>query len=520
MGITIGTLHLYMVKDIDLLAEFKKAVTSKVAIVLYLFTIALSAYTIQSYFFVGDDFTWFRWVNVSIGNNIFSFFTDSDGFFFRPGTKIYFSMMYSVFWLNQVAYHFVSVFLHAGVGILVFLVSNKILKNRFLGASVAFFFLILSGYHEAVFWISATGFLFTAFFTMLGFLFYTYWREKGKKVFLIFTLISLVISLLFHELGVVSPLVIIIYDMVFRRKESQKLLKKGHVLLLSVILPYFVLRLLSNSHWFSGDYSYNLLNLPFNFIGNSLGYLALGFFGPSSLPFYDVLRSILRDNLFIAGFAGVIAVFVLYFSLRLIIEKTSVSDKKIIIFASLFFVISLLPFLGLGNITSRYSYLASFSIALMLVFLLKKLYPYLQTQGKNIAFSLMSIILIIYVSFQLMQLQGVHSDWREAGDRSRRLFVSLDHIYVDSWKNDKVQLYFVDVPIKNGNAWIFPVGLHDAVWFAYKNENVSVFVENSVEDALLHAASSPNGRVFKFDNNAVLYEVTRGMKEVILKRVQ
>ena len=48
-----------------------------------------------------------------------------------------------------------------------------------------------------------------------------------------------------------------------------------------------------------------------------------------------------------------------------IIPIIPAEGKRILLFGSLFFIISLLPFLGLGNITSRYSYFASFGFILI-----------------------------------------------------------------------------------------------------------------------------------------------------------
>ena len=43
-------------------------------------------------------------------------------------------------------------------------------------------------------------------------------------------------------------------------------------------------------------------------------------------------------------------------------------DRRIVIFGLAFFVIALLPFLGLGNLSPRYGYLASVGVVFLLVF--------------------------------------------------------------------------------------------------------------------------------------------------------
>lgn len=117
-GIVLGVLVLYQKNVFNLFAELRKFATSAYAVVAYLLFVSIVLfYPMLGNFFVGDDFTWFRWVadcapNCSPINTLIGYFTDANGFFYRPGTKIYFYLMYSNFWLNQVVYHAVSLFLH------------------------------------------------------------------------------------------------------------------------------------------------------------------------------------------------------------------------------------------------------------------------------------------------------------------------------------------------------------------------------------------------------------------------
>src|SRR3990167_5068070 len=151
--------------------SFGFALISPLAIIIYIFiTVLAFFFPIYANYFTGDDFTWFRWIQ-DCCNNVANYFTQANGFFYRPGTKIYFSLMYSAFWLNQTIYHLISIFLHFVVAALLFLLAKKILKDFLLAVGSSFLFVILSGYSEAVFWISSTGFLFNAMFTLLSLLF-------------------------------------------------------------------------------------------------------------------------------------------------------------------------------------------------------------------------------------------------------------------------------------------------------------------------------------------------------------
>lgn len=529
IGICLGMVSLYQKKQIQIFGEIKEIIISPFAIISYLTVLVLLLYSgLSAYFFVGDDFTWLRWASDcknSVGDNcqssfstIFNYFMDSNGFFYRPGTKVYFWAMYKVFWLNQAAYHFVSIFLHIGVSIIIFLISRKLFKNYFMATLCAFLFVLMSGYSESVFWISSTGFLFNAFFALASSLFYTYWKEKGKSVYFIACVISFCLSMLFHELGIVVPLFYVVYEFSIERnfRVNAFFKEKRYGLFLFFVGFYLLLRFQAQSHWFNGDYSYNLIKLPFNFIGNIFGYLGISLFGSPFLGFYERIRDYSRLHVGIVILLLIIAIVLCIFLFRAINKKIHVDDKKVLAFGSLFFVASLLPFLGLGNITSRYSYLSSFGFILIVVFLFEKLYFYLKSNGREIAIAVCTIVICIFSFWHLIQMQKIHDDWKRAGDVSQGFFLDVDKIYSYYWANKPLDLYFVNAPIKSGEAWVFPVGIEDAVWFVFRSNLVKVYQPKSLDEAFLLSHGSLNGRVYQFDSNNNIVEMKKGSDGVII----
>lgn len=489
-GVIFGLLTLYKTKEIDLLLELKKAAFSNYAIILYffLFSMVLFLPSINTYF-VGDDFTWLRWIsdcknNCSPLSQFFNFLTNSDGFFYRPGAKIYFYLMYHTFWLNQIAYHFVSIMLHFLVAALFFLLAQKIFKNRLLSAVSAFIFLILSGSTEAILWISSTGFLFNAAFGLMSLLLFIKWEETKKIYYLVLSIISICLALLFHELGVVFPILIIVYSFISNSIPLKSLTKRYDYLFL--FLPnviYLIMRFYSQSHWFSGDYSYNLLKLPFNFAGNLLGYISLTLFGPVSLSVFRTLREVSKTHLIPSFLILVLITIVLVYLYKVFNKFFDREEKKTILLGFAFFVISLLPFLGLGSFTSRYSYLASMGIVIIVVLFSKKLYSLLESNGRQIAVLGMTLFASIFILFHIIQVQQAYFEWNDAGNKTKNFFISFEASYKNYWSRPDMELHFVNVPTRLGEAWIFPVGLNDAVWFAFKNEDAKIFEHASVLDA-------------------------------------
>lgn len=518
-GITLGTLRLYGHKMPDLHKILKTVITSPVAVAVFLFILTIVLYSpMLRNNFVGDDFTWFRWAadcgtNVTVSqrcnintSTIVRYFTQTDGFFYRPGAKLYFLLMYSIFWLNQSVYHAISLGLHFIVSVLVFFLARKLLKNFLLSAVAGFVFLLLTGQSEAVFWVSATGFLFTASFSLLSLLCYIAWEETKKTIYFALTLGFFIISLLFHELAIVTPLFYLLYTFIMTGASGLRRLR-SRIWLVVPVPVYLIVRFAANSHWLSGDYNYNILKLPFNGVGNAFGYLVLTLIGPYAIPAIGLLRNALKNNILIAVGIIVVLCIGIAFAYKVYLRKIVKEEGKIVLFAIGFFIISLLPFLGLGNIASRYSYLSSVGVVILMVFGLKKLFAFLLVNGRMIAVLGVLTAGGIFVLLQLIQKQQIHADWYEAGEKSKRFIIAMDGVYEDYWGTEPMKIYFVNVPIRSGEAWVFPVGISDALWLIFRNPDMRVFTSPSVSAAFgLTDYDSRLERVFEFNSAGGLIE--------------
>lgn len=255
----------------------------------------------------------------------------------------------------------------------------------------------------------------------------------------------------------------------------------------------------------SGDYSYNLIKLPFNIIGNFSGYLLTSSLGPLSLPFYEVLRNIFKEHLFFSLIVTIIILGIFFFFYKFV-KRIAKDDKRIIIFGVGFMFISLLPFLGLGNIASRYNYLVSFGFVILFAFFIKKLYKYLAYSGRDIAIAVMSLFIGLFFLLHIIQVQKIHGDWHDAGLKVNKFFISTQSAYQNNWGIDYMVLNFVNIPIRNRDAWVFPVGLEDALWFSFRNPQITVQKWQSVNEALDSVKNPINEKVFLFDDSGAVTE--------------
>jgi len=526
-GVTFGVLLLYQKTKFDLFDEIKKVATSTYAIIVYLFFACLLLFspTLSNYF-VGDDFTWLRWAADSKGSGftstMVSYFTQSDGFFYRPGTKLFFYFMYHSFWLNQIMYHLASMLLHFAVASLFYLLARKIFKNNTLAAASAFIFVALSGTAEAILWISSIGHLITAALGLLGLLFFILWDEKKKIYYFLGTVFAFSLALLFQEISILFPLLIPAYILFKDTSLSsfKSIFKRWDFLVLFVpVVVYLTLRFISQSHWTGGDYSYNYILFPFNFVGNAIGYALLTLVGPLSISIYTTLRNVMREHILIAILFVPLISLLLFALYKFVYKSLSKHEKSIVVFGLLFFIITLLPVIGLGNIASRHDYMASMGLVLIFVLGLKKIYEYLLSSGKEIAIGTVVVIFSVFALFHIIQVQQSYFEWREAGNRVKNFFISYDALYESQWASPDAQFHFVNVPVKIGSAWIFPVGLNDAVWFAFRNENAKVFVHQDLKEALDQAQFYRSRPVLQFNEDGTVEEIDkfRGVPMELIK---
>ncbi|MBN1586776.1 MAG: tetratricopeptide repeat protein [Candidatus Omnitrophica bacterium] len=160
------------------------------------------------------------------------FFSDPDSAAFgfhalwRPLRTLSFAVDYSLWGLNPLGYHLHNVFLHWANGLLVFLLTLRLIKfssrDSNLNWSASLLSTMLFWLHpvqtESVAWIASRGDLLYAFFFLLALLLYLAATEgKGLRPgVLVFSLLAYCASLLSKESGIVLPLVLLLLDRCLR----------------------------------------------------------------------------------------------------------------------------------------------------------------------------------------------------------------------------------------------------------------------------------------------------------------
>jgi hypothetical protein len=526
MGLAMAVLYLVKDRTVPVAKDLKTVLLSIPAIFLYIVVGSIVVFwSPMANYFVGDDFTWLRWaadcklIDPHLNGlcpsapQIFThYFTDATNFFYRPGTKIYFYLMYSLFWLNAILYHIASVLIHALIAFIIFLFGLRLFKSKLFAAITATLFLTMSASYEAIFWISVSGHLISAGLVLLSLLLFSYWQEQRKILLLALSLLSMALAPLFHEYAVVGPVLIVVFALLSSEEKIIPAAKKlwTYILPFFVIIPiYLYLRAAAHTVGLQGDYSYNLAKLPANMIGNAFGYVLLFVFGVNSLPFYQSLREGLKSQATLIGVVGLVAVVVLGYGVYAMRTRVSVRTQRLTLFGVLFFVISMAPFLGLGNLAERYIYFGLFGLVLLVVLMLRGIYVLVSKKNPVGAYLLLAILLTTIVAFNISQLQKLNKDWQVASGITN---TTVNDFGIYAGENKDLQnpvYYFVNTPVKQGHAWVFPVGLPDALYFTAQNQNLTVHISNSLDEALQQAEGSKSARVFVFNKSGNLEIVTK-----------
>lgn len=226
------------------------------------------------------------------------------------------------------------------------------------------------------------------------------------------------------------------------------------------------------------------------------------------MPLYTLLRSSGKTNVLLFALIALLLVIGVLFFLGRELRVEKLQQKKLMLFSLGLFIIPLFPFLGLGNITSRYDYLSSAGV---LVFFFSLLQPYLQQSKKNVKDAVFAITLIgvvLYAGYNLFELQRINKDWQQAGTITNNTISTVSQEFINDEELPKnAAFYFVNVPIRYGEAWVFPVGLADAMWVPFQNEKLQVKQFATVQDAQAAVTASESTRIFVFDAHGKLSTV-------------
>lgn len=441
-----------------------------------------------SLYFLGDDFTWLKWAAQSNVSDIGKFFTNSQGFFYRSIPKLWYFILFSVFWLKPFAYHVMSIALVSVTTLLMYGLLQRLSVRKSFAWVGALVFAALSVHHENIYWISGQSSLLSGCFLLASVvaLIFTTKDTKWKWILHVASYVFVALSMFSYDGMVVAPVVLFFVSLVYAKN------KKLSFIYLFFIPLYWLLRNYAGALASSGDYGYKLSTFVVNTIGNVTGYTISIFTGPGMVEKWNDIRVSLRPYLKEVTIFGIFAVAGLAYLYRFFVKKYSIEKKHIVWFVS--FLVTLAAYAPLGGMAERYLYIPSIFFIIGLVLFVDSIWNFLPIVAKCV----MVILTVGCLYFNIMDTQRVGNDWIKASSVVEQ---TLRVIKKEAFPpvNPK-NFYIVNIPIRYGRAWIFPTGMNDALWHMYRQAPYVITPVNSIEEGYEMQFRNGDREVFIFDN--------------------
>lgn len=370
----------------------------------YLIIIAVTflvfANALENQFVFDDESVVVNNLSIQSLSNIPKFFTAEEGFhkvigkYYRPLVSATYAIDYSVWGLNPYGFHLTNIIIHCIASLLLFRIFQVLFwryKYRNLFSLLSALIFVVHPIHtEAVTWVSGrTDSLVTLFFfaSFLCYLEYTKEQTHDRKTGAIVQVkgknpLMLGLSLIFYAAGLLSkemivtmPVIILLYDFVYRRKDLEYFKKNIPVYTAFVVLTiaFMVLR-----HNLLKDYPDRETYLYF------FGKDGMTVFATmvKTIPVY--FRLMLAPFGMLYHYNGVIPDATSLIDLSVFLSMVFValllygayffySRDSIVSFAILFFLVTLLPVMNIvptmNLMAERFLYLVSFSLVLVIAHL-------------------------------------------------------------------------------------------------------------------------------------------------------
>lgn len=417
-------------------------------------------------------------------NKLPAFFTAEDGFhkvigrYYRPVVSSSYALDYSIWGLNPFGFHLTNLIIHIISCILLFKILTLLFlrfKHRNLFSLFATLIFSVHPIHtEAVSWVSGrtdsmvTMFFFASFLSYIEFTKeFVHGREEHSLqavrnknyLYLILSLVFYFTGLLTKEMIITLPLIILLYDFIYRKKDLKYF--KDNILvyalffaftIIYLILRYELLKDIPEREKYLYFYGKDIAVV----IGTMLKTIPIYFrllLAPFGLLYH--YNGVIEDakNLFDIGVFLSVLFIVLLISLAVYFYK----KDSIISFCILFFFVTLLPVMNfiptMNLMAERFLYLTSFALALLICHI-----TLLGSAKRDSAFMHIGLIIIIlslaYLTFDR------NKDWKDnnalyssaEGVNGTVLLVNSGNILANGSKYDEAaKLYRKAIEIRDNN---------------------------------------------------------------------
>ncbi len=369
-----------------------------------------------------NEFVWDDHVFILDNSDIRSFSTlplffsqDVDGLY-RPLRSFYYTFVYSIGGKNELWYHLNSLFLHTIISILVFLIIYEISSRKRIALIASMIFAAHPIHTERVTNITGGFDLLGIFFMLFSFYLYIKFSKFGSKKHFFFSLLFLLIAVFSSEEAVTLPLLIVLYEFCFNRKEfaSKAAIKKN---IIKNYAPYFII-----------VFFYIAARIiVVGFRGRVEEYLAGNFFLTmltmlKAYVYYIYLLivpinlTLFRDIQPAASLFDLKALISLLILVSIIAFAIKNHKNRILFFSVFWFFITLIPFSNILPLqvfmAERYLYVPSIAFSLLASYLLVTLLDF-QFKNKKIVQRMVAIFIALLLAFYVFSTINRNSEWKD-----------------------------------------------------------------------------------------------------------
>ncbi|MCD4664673.1 MAG: tetratricopeptide repeat protein [Bacteroidales bacterium] len=328
--------------------------------------------------FINWDDNWYITENPYIRNfsfnGIINIFSSFYGGQYSPFTMLVFSLMNSIFGMNPVPFHILSVLLHLINIFLVYKLIKLLFNNSLISIIVAGLFSINPLQVESVVWLSATKITLSSFFYLASLIAYiNYIKKDYKSPYYFLALILFVFSILSKEQMIVLPLMLIVIDFTLKRNllSSKVIIEKLPFLLTSLIFGIIIL-LASQSakdiYVFNSSHPLILISFVFYAFVQYLVKLVLPV---NQSCFYTFPDNIPMESWIVSFFVLLLIITIIFY----VSKKSNETNYAIWLFI-INLIMPLLTLLIMSRsvfMAERYVYLSSIGLFLLFALLIEKI---------------------------------------------------------------------------------------------------------------------------------------------------
>lgn len=413
-----------------------------------------------SLYFMGDDFTWLKWAAQTASYEIGTYFTDAQGFFYRPIPKLWYFFMYSFFWLKPAAYHVASLAMFSAIVLLVYAIP-LLLRVRFAIAFAAgVLFAVLAVHHENIFWVSGQSSLLAAlFFFAATALAIRVWhgRVRFRLIAIACVYVLLAFSMFSYDGMLIAPALLWVFGVWYFGKKRVWWLH-GTLLLMPAL---WALRSWAGAVGAEGDYGYNPANFLVNAASNGVGYILASLGGPKVIEWFSAIREQMRSmrTLALAGLGGIAVLLTVVF----VRFRTRMSNLSKIVLWAVLLALALLPYLGLGAMSERYALVATGILIIGLALAFERWWA---TPRSLKATAIAILAVCVLIGWNVRESMRLAGDWKKASDVSQEALLAIKTNFFPL--TSPMSFRFYNTPIRYGRAWIFSTGMYDPLWHMFK----------------------------------------------------